>query len=188
MKALLIHPPHDAVEAKCAEIRSQARRMASSIKNNFGVEIMKIPKKIRSMSVTEFMNECGGDIGTVLARNKDRALAARNARGKACVPLRAPTAATRCTNPTHTPSLPTQWCCCCYHPQGACWTWCHACCWHCCWWRHSEGAPRPLPVTTPPTLTCPPHALSTACSSGPQCSTLHPGRPSAGPHGHPHRL
>lgn len=65
------------VEARCAAIRAEARRMVSSIKSNFSVEMMKIPKKIRTMALSEFVNECGGDIATVLARNRKRAHASR---------------------------------------------------------------------------------------------------------------
>lgn len=67
------------MEAKCAELRAEARRMVSSIKSNFGVEMMKIPKKIRSMPLSEFMTECGGDLSAVLARDRSRALASRPA-------------------------------------------------------------------------------------------------------------
>jgi len=66
-----------AVEAKCAALRAEARRMVSAIKSNYNCEMMKIPKKIRSMNLQEFMHECGGDIATVMARNRRRALESR---------------------------------------------------------------------------------------------------------------
>ena len=66
-----------AVEAKCAALRAEARRMVSAIKSNYNCEMMKIPKKIRSMDLQEFMQECGGDIATVMARNRQRALESR---------------------------------------------------------------------------------------------------------------
>jgi hypothetical protein len=51
--------------------------MVSAVKSNYNCEIMKIPKKIRAMNLHEFMQECGGDIATVMARNRQRALESR---------------------------------------------------------------------------------------------------------------
>ncbi|CAM9894475.1 unnamed protein product, partial [Heterosigma akashiwo] len=54
------------VEIRCQKIRQEADVLSMSLKNAFHVEMVRIPKNIRSMSLKEFCETYGEDIATLL--------------------------------------------------------------------------------------------------------------------------
>lgn len=53
------------VDQRCADILEEARRMASSIRTKFAVEVCKLPSDVRSMSLRRFREEYNEDIAAV---------------------------------------------------------------------------------------------------------------------------
>ena len=50
------------------KMRLQAARLADTLRSAFTVELMKLPKKIRTMRYTEFCGDYGGDLHAVRCR------------------------------------------------------------------------------------------------------------------------
>lgn len=47
------------VEARCKRLQLEAESLVMSLRNSFQVELMKIPKSVRSMSLKEFCEHYG---------------------------------------------------------------------------------------------------------------------------------
>ena len=63
---------------KCQQLQREADFMCTTIKQKFQVEIIKLPKDVKKMSLTRFKEEFGDSIGAVIsgksiAANRDRA-------------------------------------------------------------------------------------------------------------------
>jgi hypothetical protein len=54
------------VKKKCAQLQKDADFMCTSIKQKFQVEIIKLPKDVKKMSLAKFREEYGDDIGNVI--------------------------------------------------------------------------------------------------------------------------
>ena len=64
------------MNAKCAQMQKDAAFSCTSIKQKFQVEIIKLPKEVKKMSLARFREEFGDDIENVLkntiSRNNDK--------------------------------------------------------------------------------------------------------------------
>ena len=63
---------------KCQQLQREADFMCTTIKQKFQVEIIKLPKDVKKMSLTRFKEEFGDSIGAVIsgkgtAANRDKA-------------------------------------------------------------------------------------------------------------------
>jgi hypothetical protein len=54
------------VEDKCNFLKQQAAELATSVRNQLAIELVKIPKRIREMPMKTFMEEYGGDLNIVI--------------------------------------------------------------------------------------------------------------------------
>jgi len=63
------------VDARCAELKSLAKSAAFSVKNMFRVQMMKIPKKVRALTLNDFQKQYGGDIDAVLLKDIETSVA-----------------------------------------------------------------------------------------------------------------
>ena len=54
------------VNAKCAQMQKEAAFSCSSIRQSFKLELIKLPKDVKKMSLTRFREEFGDNIGNVI--------------------------------------------------------------------------------------------------------------------------
>jgi len=70
----IIEDIENEVEIRCQKIMHEATTLATSLKNAFSIELVKVPKLIRNMSVKQFCEEHGGDFKAVLKLSVDENL------------------------------------------------------------------------------------------------------------------
>ncbi|KAJ8902302.1 hypothetical protein NDN08_006709 [Rhodosorus marinus] len=54
------------VQARCDALRSLAEQVALSLQNAFSVEVLKLPRRVRGMSVRQFYENYAGDVDAIL--------------------------------------------------------------------------------------------------------------------------
>eukprot|EP00884_Botryococcus_braunii_P008264 jgi/Botrbrau1/17439/Bobra.0054s0029.1 len=59
----------DEVQVRVNKIKSVATSAAAAIQNHFRVQLLKLPKKVRSMPVTQFREEFSGDIAAAVLQD-----------------------------------------------------------------------------------------------------------------------
>eukprot|EP00241_Pyramimonas_parkeae_P004834 CAMPEP_0114224566 /NCGR_PEP_ID=MMETSP0058-20121206/177_1 /TAXON_ID=36894 /ORGANISM="Pyramimonas parkeae, CCMP726" /LENGTH=373 /DNA_ID=CAMNT_0001335053 /DNA_START=209 /DNA_END=1330 /DNA_ORIENTATION=- len=62
------------VDARCSSLKAFAQDMVAALRNEFRVQLLKLPKKVRSMPMSEFRDKYAGDINAVLLEDINRRL------------------------------------------------------------------------------------------------------------------
>lgn len=57
------------VQARCEALRSFSEQTALSLQNAYRVEVLKLPKRVRSMSIRQFYDRYAGDVDAVLLQD-----------------------------------------------------------------------------------------------------------------------
>ncbi|KAA8496683.1 hypothetical protein FVE85_0412 [Porphyridium purpureum] len=63
------------IDARCSELRTLSQNAAFSIRNAYRVQMMKLPRKVRSLPLREFVQEYGGQLNNVLLKDMESSVA-----------------------------------------------------------------------------------------------------------------